>query len=586
MKLFPRRAFLGRWPRGDAASLKDHPLLGAVLDAQWYATRYRDVFRFGAEPEEHFLRSGVREGRDPGPFVDLSYYATQVSPPPATGPELLQHLLDVGVPAGVRTSPYVDLEWYAVHHADVPDDPSARFTHLITRGVPSGCDPSPFLGLTWYREHYRDITLGGLDAFAYFVALGGPLRRFPHPVWDEDAYCAENEYVRFALSMGKYLHGFEHFCAVGHQEVARGSETLALRLGGRTEEYSEERYLAANPDVTDAISSGRYRSGVAHLFAEGHREVNRGERALRPPWRRSRITTGAQLPAPTSDTLMILVHFDPLGAVDPHVLKAVDTYVDAGIDVCAVTVGLGPEASEPLRQRCIAVLGRDENDDLRDFGAWALALDAIGEHHLDAYDRVILANDSAYFPTCDPGPFLAALRAQTCDIWSASDSFSGGRYHLQSFFLALSRRGRELLTPELARRAREHPSPTKLSLIQHFEIGLTQYALENGLAVGCFRSVKDIDPVGGGLADLLSPPDPRPLSPLLLTITNQMHHFWRAALRSGLPFLKVELVRDNPLDVDLSGWWTEIEEAECSAATVRAHLDRVAPDGWAGRDRA
>jgi hypothetical protein len=584
MTMSPRRALLGRRPRRDATSLRDHPLLGVVLDPQWYATRYRDVFRFGAGPVEHFLRSGIREGRDPGPFVDLSYYATQVSPPPGTGPELLAHLLDIGVPTGIRTSPYVDLAWYAHHHPGVPEDPTARFEHLMARGVPSGCGPSPFLDLSWYRGHYRDIMLGGLDAFAYFVALGGPLRRFPHPIWDEDAYCAENEYVRFALGMGKYLHGFEHFCAVGHREVARGSETLVLRLGERAEEYSEDRYLAANPDVADAVSLGRYESGVAHLFAEGHREVASGDRPLRLPWRRSRITTATSFPAPASDTLMIMVHFDPLGTVDPHVVTAVDTYVDAGIDVCAVTVELGPEASEPLLKRCIAVLDRDENDDLRDFGAWALALDAIGEHHLDAYERVILANDSTYFPACDPAPFLEALQAQTCDIWAASDSFSGGRYHLQSYFLALSRRGRRLLTPELARRTRQHPSPTKLSLIQHFEIGLTQHALQEGLEVGCFRSVKDLDPTGGALADLLSPPDARDLSPLLLTITNQMHHFWRAALRSGLPFLKVELLRDNPLDVDISGWRAEIDGAACTATIVRSHLDRVAPGGWAGSD--
>jgi hypothetical protein len=584
MTLSPRRALLGRRPRRDASSLRDHPLLGAVLDTRWYATRYRDVFRFGAEPVEHFLRSGLREGRDPGPFVDLSYYSTQVPTPLGTGRELLEHLLDTGLPSGIRTSPYVDLEWYALHHQDVPEDPAARFEHLVAQGVPSGCDPSPFLDLSWYGERYRDIALGGLDAFAYFVALGGPLQRFPHPAWDEDAYCAENEYVRFALSMGKYLHGFEHFCAVGHREVARGSETLVLRLGGRVEEYSEERYLAANPDVAEAVSCGRYESGVAQLFAEGHREVSEGRRRLRAPWRRSRIAGDARLPAPSSDTLMIMVHFDPLGTVDAHVLQAVDTYATAGIDVCAVTVGLGPDASEPLRHRCVAVLDRDENDDLRDFGAWALALDAIGERPLDAYERVILANDSAYFPACDPAPFLTALREQTCDVWAASDSFSGGRYHLQSYFLALSRRGLRALAPELVRRTREHPSPTKLSLIQHFEIGLTQYALEAGLEVGCFRSVKGLDPTGGALADLLSPPDARDLSPLLLTITNQMHHFWRAALRSGLPFLKVELLRDNPLDVDISGWRAEIDGAACTATIVRSHLDRVAPGGWAGSD--
>jgi hypothetical protein len=278
----------------------------------------------------------------------------------------------------------------------------------------------------------------------------------------------------------------------------------------------------------------------------------------------------------------VMVHFDPRGKVDPHVLLAIDTFASSGMDICAVTVGLAASERTVLEERCIAVLERDENDDLRDFGAWALALEALGDAFLDRYDRVILANDSAYFPACDPTPFLDALREQSCDVWGASDSLSGGRYHLQSFFLALSREGRRSILPELARRMRSHPSPTKLSLIQHFEIGLTQYALEQGLCVGAFRSVKDLIQSSTPLPELLSPPDARPLSPLLLTITNPMHHFWRSTIRSGLPFLKVELLRDNPLDVDLSDWEDELDGAACSVATIRAHLDRVAPEGWAG----
>ena len=582
MALSPRRALGGRRSPSDASRLRDHPRLGLILDPAWYATRYRDVFRFGADPTDHFLRSGLREGRDPGPFVDLSFYATQVPSPPQSNVQLLEHLLEVGLPTGVRTSPYVDLGWYARRHGDVPPDPLGAFQHLVSPGAQGRRDPSPFVDLAWYGDRYRDTIAGGVDPFAYFVALGGPLRRFPHPLWDEDSYCSENEYVRFALSMGKYLNGFEHFCAVGSKEVARGSETLVIRLDGRSEEYSEERYLAANPDVAESIRIGAYPNGVSHLFAEGHREVSSGVRRLRPRWRRSSISAHGR-PEQHSDTLMVMVHFDPGGKVDPHVLLSIDTFASSGMDICAVTVGLATSERAVLEERCIAVLERDENDDLRDFGAWALALQSLGDAFVDRYDRVILANDSAYFPACDPAPFLEALREQSCDVWGASDSLSGGRYHLQSFFLALSRDGRRTILPELTRRIGSHPAPTKLSLIQHFEIGLTQHALEEGLSVGAFRSVKDLARYSSPLHELLSPPDARPLSPLVLTITNQTHHFWRHTIRSGLPFLKVELLRDNPLDVDLSDWERELAGAACTPAMVRAHLDRVSPDGWMGR---
>ena len=577
-----RRALSDRRRARDRSVLGQDARLGLVLDAGWYATRYRDVFRVGSDPVEHFLRSGIGEGRDPGPFVDLAFYAAQASRPFHPAPALLAHLLDVGIPTGIRTSPYLDLDWYAAEEGCTEASPLERLGLLIVGVTEERRSPSPFIDLVWYATRYRDISAGGLDPFAYFVALGGQLGRYPHPLWDEHSYRADNEYVRFALGMGKYLHGFEHFCAVGHDEVVGGSATLIVRIDD-AEEYSEERYLAANPDVAVSVASGAVRSGLVHLFSRGHEEVRRGERRLQPPSSRARIAAGSGHRSPAADTLVVLVHFDPEGELDPHVLLAIDAYVEAGIDVCAVTVGLDEDREQPLRDRCVAVLRRDENDGLRDFGAWSVALEALGDELLDRYERVVLANDSAYFPVRDAQEFLSALRSQTCDLWGASDSLSGGRYHLQSYFLALSRKGRSVIVPELARRAEAWPSPTKLMLIQRFEVGLTQYALEQGLEVGAFRSVKDLAAATGGASELLSPPDPRVLSSLVLTITNQTHHFWRALIRSGLPFLKVELLRDNPLSVDLSGWQEELTDAPCSATSILRHLDRVASSGWAGR---
>jgi hypothetical protein len=582
-----RRPPLGRQrDRRSRRALAEHPLLPLAFDARWYATRYRDVFRVGADPLEHLVGPGAREGRDPSPYVDVSFYLTQVPDLRAGGLEPLRHLLEVGIPEGRRTSPYVDLTWYARHHAGLATLPSdaadhvARLAHLVASAGPTHPDPSPYVDLTWYAQQFPDITQGGLDPFAYFTALGGPLRRFPHPLWDEDAYVADNEYVRFALGMGKYLHGYEHFCAVGHEEVARGAEALVVRIDGRRVEYSEERYLRANPDVAEVVAAGTLRSGVEHLFSVGHREITAGTRLITSPSQRATatLTTGGRVP--TGDVLLLLVHFDVEGIVDPHVLLAVDTYTAAGIDVAAITVGVDDAALTPLTERCIAVVQRSENDALRDFGAWQLALDALGEDRVGTYDLVVLANDSAYFPACDPTTFLTELRTQRDDVWAASDSLSGGRYHVQSFFLALRQPALTVLRPELARLAREFPDPTKLSLIQRFEIGLTRFALEHGLRVGAYRSVKDL----GDLAQAISPPDPRPLSQLGVTITNQTHHYWRTALTSGLPFLKVELLRDNPLRVDLTGWADELTGAPCDATVIRTHLDRVAGTGWAGRD--
>jgi hypothetical protein len=560
----------GRW-RTTRRALERHPLLPLALDAPWYVTRHRDVFRSGMTAADHFLGPGVREGRDPSAHVDLSFYSTQVPGLQASGTVTLAHLLDTGIPEGLRTSPYIDLAWYRRNGLGVPADPVGALRHLLEIGLPAGAHPGPFVDLTWFSAAYPDITRGGLDAFDYFVALGGPLRRFPHPVWDEDAYVDDNEYVRFALGLGKHLHGYEHFCAIGHAEVARGAETLVVTVDGSSVEYVEERYLRANPDVAEQVERGELASGVEHFFATGHREVAAGGRRMAPASRRATATIESGDVEPQGTSLVVLVHFDVDGIVDEHVLIAIDAYRSAGSDVCAVVVDVNDDAMRVLRERATHIVRRSANDSVRDFGAWHLALSALGDDALARYDRIVLANDSAYFPVTDPTEFLAALREQESDLWAATDSLSGGRYHIQSYFLALSRRALDVLLPEIERRLDLFEDPTKLLLIKRFEIGLTRFALEQGLSVDAFRSVGALGP----LREALSPQDHRELSPLGVTITNQSHHFWRSALASGLPFLKVELLRDNPLGLDVSGWEEAVAAAPCSPATIARHLARV-----------
>ena len=553
-----------------------HPRLPLILDEPWYLARHRDVFRSGSSAADHFLGPGIREGRDPSPCVDVSFYATQVPGLPPVGPVLLQHLLDVGLPGGIRTSPYLDIGWYRRRNPSVPVDPVAAFQSLSQDCVVRRHDPSPFVDLAWYVDAYPEIDRAGLDPFGYFVALGGPLRRFAHPVWDEDSYVEDNEYVRFALGLGKHLHGYEHFCAVGHAEVARGAESLVVRLNGRSIEYAEDRYLGQNPDVAELVGSGAHSSGVAHFFEIGHREVAQGRRRIAPPSRRATATVEPARPRGTADVLVVLVHFDVDGVVDPHVLLAIDTYRAAGIDVCIVVVDVDGSSLDLLRPRVTHIVHRTENDTVRDFGAWQLALSGLGSELLSGYRRIVLANDSVYFPVSDPTEFLEALTTQDDDVWAATDSLSGGRFHIQSYFVALSPHALEVLLPEIGRRLAVFDDPTKLLLIKRFEVGLTQYALDRGLTVGAFRSVGALSAGSqGGLRDALSPPDPRDLAPLNVTILNQSHHFWRTALKEGLPFLKVELLRDNPLGLDLSGWEEDLEHAPCSTAMIQHHLRRV-----------
>lgn len=563
------------WPRHRSravtlARVAAHPDLDLVFDEAWYLSRHPDVLNSGLEALPHFLRSGALEGRSPSPFVDLRFYADVLPQERRDGLRAFLHLLDQGVPRGLPTSPYVDLRWFARNNGMADAPPRQQLRALVRRARDERLGISPYMDLDWYARRHAEMALGGLDPFEYFLSVGRWLQRFPHPLWDEQRYLGLNDYVRTAVGSGKYASGYEHFCAVGWREAARDAIALPVMLRGREDEFAEHRYLAANPDVAGMVDRGEVRSGVEHLFVTGHREIAAGQRPLKLPSPASSAAVATMGAALEGDLLVLLNHFDIDGHIDPHLVLAIDAYRAAGADVVLITLGASDDHLASIHDRVTHVVRKSRNDDLRDFGGWAHAVRLLGADHLARYARVILANDSAYFPVRDPGPFFAALRASTASIFAATDSVSGGRYHLQSYFLALGPEALAVLVPELERRVEEQAEATKLTLIQRFEVGLSEFAIGQGLSTQVFVPIRSIDDV----AAALSPPDDRRLSLLATTVMNLTHHFWRTTLERGMPFLKVELLRDNPVAVNLDGW-EEYVEGPCDVATIRAHLARV-----------
>ena len=554
----------------DGRRLADHPDLRLVLDGSWYLARHPDVLVSGLDAATHFLSSGVHEWRSPSPFVDLWTVAEALPQTERTGLAALTHLLDGGIDAGTMTSPFVDLDWYGRRHGLETDGPRGRFEHLVQVGRAEGYTPSPWIDLEWYRDRHAEIERGGLDPLEYFLAVGRWLRRYPHPAWDEERYVGLNDYVRIAIGSGKYASGFEHFCAVGYQEAAREAIALPLRIGGQEDEYAEGRYLAANPDAEDAVRSGTVRSGLEHLMTVGHQGVARGDRILKDPSPLSTAELSAGGATPSGRWLVLLNHYDVDGRVDAVLDVAIDAYRNSGADVVLITTGAGTDDLVRLDGRLLHVVEKSRNDDLRDFGGWHHAMRLLGHEMLAAYERVILTNDSVYFPVRPVEAFVSALETSSADVFAATDSVSGGRYHLQSYFLALSPGAVGLLEPELARRVAEQAEGTKLTLVQRFEVGLSEFLIAAGMSTEAFVPIRGIP----ALRHAVSPPDPRDFSRLAATVLNTTHHLWRTTLERELPFLKVELLRDNPVDADIDGW-EDVVDGPCGTDLIRSHLDRV-----------
>ncbi|MEX6632491.1 hypothetical protein [Hyphococcus lacteus] len=75
------------------------------FDQAWYIAKYDDVIRLGADPAEHYIRHGGREGRAPGPNFDSIAYLKANPDIAAAGLNPLVHYLQHGKTEGRALKP-------------------------------------------------------------------------------------------------------------------------------------------------------------------------------------------------------------------------------------------------------------------------------------------------------------------------------------------------------------------------------------------------------------------------------------------------------------------------------------------------
>ncbi len=113
------------------------------------------------------------------------------------------------------------------------------------------------------------------------------LQETPTPqTFNEQAYLAVNPDVAEAIRLGKIRSGWNHFKKFGHIEGRR--QKVAEDELATPENFDETRYLAANPDVRQAIELGQFLSARAHFDELGRAQGRLQKRASDIPAMRAR----------------------------------------------------------------------------------------------------------------------------------------------------------------------------------------------------------------------------------------------------------------------------------------------------------
>jgi lipopolysaccharide biosynthesis protein len=265
---------------------------------------------------------------------------------------------------------------------------------------------------------------------------------------------------------------------------------------------------------------------------------------------------------PAKPAVCLFAHYAPDRRLSASVLHYLTQLTRCGFAVHVALSGMDrlvPEDREILDRLGIAAYPRP-NAGL-DFGAWQF-LFRIGCAR-DA-KTVLLANDSVFGPLLDLLPIMAAMQARNYDVWGMVESHERS-WHLQSWFICFN--AASLARPAISR-VFEQPfeQMSKAEIVLHGEVGLgTAIRAENLSWGACLPDTRR------GLRKLVA--------------ANPMHVDWLSVLRSErVPFIKVELLRDNPVRVPWLGLWPKIVSRYQSfpEAWIRERITPAGPGSGAG----
>lgn len=249
----------------------------------------------------------------------------------------------------------------------------------------------------------------------------------------------------------------------------------------------------------------------------------------------------------------LFAHFDKDDRVDDYVLRYLKEIKNLRFSIVFISTSKLPKMeTERLQVNCDEIILRPNSG--HDFGSWSEGFGRLAEN---IRGRLLLANDSVYGPIGSLAAAFDQLTAKSADFYGFVESIER-EPHLQSWFL--------LFEPWVVR----HPefdaifrqpfsAMTKRRVIENGEINLSRRLRGAGFEYEALYSTKR-----SGLAAQYLPANPT-------------QFLWRELLiQEQIPFLKVELLRDNPFSLeDQKTILSVVESIDFSfGPLIEAHLTR------------
>jgi lipopolysaccharide biosynthesis protein len=294
---------------------------------------------------------------------------------------------------------------------------------------------------------------------------------------------------------------------------------------------------------------------------------------------------------PLGPRVVVFCHFDRQGRVREHTRAYMEALCGEGLAMIFVSnsARLAPPDLAWVRGRAARIVLRRNVG--YDFAAWRDAMTSCGLPAADTH-FLLLANDSVYGPLRPLGPAFQRIDFGTADVWGATDSWQH-RFHLQSYFIAF---GPKALASEAfgtfwktVRTVR-----SKGWVVTRYELGLSRTLIAAGLRcralwpyTGTIEALREsvasreenrTEPARDPFTAAAGRNEAHVLDAALRHLPlNPTADLWRALIEQGFPFLKRELLRDNPSRVPgIAAWLAVIRGIGTFDADIILHdLERI-----------
>ena len=286
-------------------------------------------------------------------------------------------------------------------------------------------------------------------------------------------------------------------------------------------------------------------------------------------------------------TACVFAHFDRQDKVDDYVLYYLRELKKVADPIQFVTTSeLG--AAERRKVEELGVNFMQRKNEGYDFCSFKLGIEAI---RVSEFDQLMVCNDSVYGPFSDLATILAEMRSRNAKFWGLTESHDY-QHHLQSYFLVFEG---DALQSQAFKNFWESVEilDNKVDIIRRYEVGLSQSMAAAGFppeALAGLRKVGNARHIGSywryyfklffrHWSDKQFWIDGfQVLSGKRLVGKNVTHLEWKSLIEEkGVPFIKIELMRDNPKGVQNQDEVYDVIErtGNYPVTLIKNHLRRI-----------